>query len=171
MLIDEQPATPGLDPRLTGAIHRHAHRPALVDESLIVITVAPRRRFFLKDAPRNLPSQTLARRIVLPLISKECSERLLALNPESRTRPREDHVIGNVCQERIDTFSHADSASAILGPREHRAARLPGRTAGLLRGRAPFLPVGLRALRGRPRLRRYRSLGSHRPADDHRDRA
>src|SRR2546422_8409049 len=85
VLIDEQPTTAGLDPRLAGPVNQRAHPPVLVDECLVVITVDHYDVAVLKDAARDLPGQALARRIVLVQIGKERAIRLLALDPESRT--------------------------------------------------------------------------------------
>jgi hypothetical protein len=82
-LIDEQPATGGLDPRLAVPLHHRAHRPVLVDKCLIGVTVDHDDVAFLLDAVRDLTAKFLARRIVLEQIGKERAKRLLSLDPES----------------------------------------------------------------------------------------
>src|SRR5882724_12139298 len=97
VLIDEQPATAGLDPRLAVPLDHRAHPPVLVDVRLVGIPVDHDDTAFLKDAVRDLAAQFLARRIVLEQIGKERAKPLLALHPESRTGCGEYHVVSNVC--------------------------------------------------------------------------
>src|SRR5437870_6637069 len=99
VLIDEQPATGGLDPRLAVPLHHRAHPPVLVDECLIGITVDHDDVAFLIDAVRDLAAQFLARRIVLEQIGKERAKRPLSIDPESCASYCGYHVVGNVCQE------------------------------------------------------------------------